>query len=361
MAKTVTAALSAHMSLDTTTMVSCWKIVRSDGVVLGFTDHVEDIVVSGLTYEAESGYTPTSLESNAKLSVDNLDIVGGIDSNGITAADIDAKKYDHADVYMFMVNFNDPDSGHLKLTRGNIGNITVQDNTYVAEMRSLTQRLQQTIGEKYSERCRADLGDARCQVPIDASAWASTTLYASGVYASASGSLTGKIFMATVGASTAASAISSTAEPSWNLTVDATTTDGGVNWITKYAYQRQAAVTSVESARVFHSSALVSVVSEMGLTSAVASAYYAGGLVTWLASAANSTYAMEVKTYASGRVELREPMPYAIMTGDVFKIYPGCHKRLTEDCVAKFDNAINFRGEPFVPGLDQIAKIVGPK
>ena len=358
MAKTVTAVLSAHMSQSTVSMVTCWKIVRTDGQVLGFTDHVEDIVVSGLNYEAESGYTPTSLESNARLSVDNLEIVGGVSSDGITKVDIDAKKYDAADVYMFMVNYNDPDSGHLKLTRGRIGNITVQDTTYVVELRSLTQLLQQTIGEKYSERCRADLGDSRCKVAVNATAWAASTTYASGTYASATGGLNSRIFMATV-ASAGASATTSAVEPSWNLTAEATTADNGVNWITKYAFTRQVAVTSVESARVFHASALMSVITEMNLSTTIASSYYTGGLVTWMASAANSTYAMEVKIYASGRIELREPMPYMIVTGDVFKIHPGCLKRITEDCVAKFDNALNFRGEPYVPGIDQVRKIGG--
>jgi len=68
---------------------------------------------------------------------------------------------------------------------------------------------------------------------------------------------------------------------------------------------------------------------------------------------------MEVKAYASGRVELYEAMPYTMQVGDVFSIRPGCLKRLDEDCASKFDNTDNFRGEPFVPGTDQVSKIGG--
>jgi len=347
------------MGGEVVTMVSCWKLVRKDGVEKGFTDHVENLTVSGLVYEAESGYTPSNLESNANLAVDNLDIVGGVDSAGITASDIEARKYDDADVYLFMVNYKNPDAGNLKLARGKLGNITLHDNTYIAELRSMTQQLQQTVGVNYSPRCRANLGDSRCNAPIYPDTWSATREYAIGAYVSAPSSPGPYIFRATYTSTYASSAYSSSGEPSWNLGIGSATVDGTVVWITEHAYNRTVAVTSVESARIFHASALISVLSQLALSSAVASGYYDGGLVTWQVSAVNSTYAMEVKAYASGRIELHEPMPYVMQVGDVFQIYPGCKKRLTEDCVGEFDNAVNFRGEPFVPGTDQISKIGG--
>ena len=42
---------------------------------------------------------------------------------------------------------------------------------------------------------------------------------------------------------------------------------------------------------------------------------------------------------------------YVIAPGDTFAVYPGCDKRL-ETCIGRFNNVINFRGEPYVPGLD---------
>jgi hypothetical protein len=33
----------------------------------------------------------------------------------------------------------------------------------------------------------------------------------------------------------------------------------------------------------------------------------------------------------------------------------GCDKEL-DTCIARFNNAVNFRGEPFVPGTDKILK-----
>jgi hypothetical protein len=51
---------------------TCWKISRRDGVVLGFTDHVRDLEVGGVTYKAASGYTRTTIPGTAISRVDNF-------------------------------------------------------------------------------------------------------------------------------------------------------------------------------------------------------------------------------------------------------------------------------------------------
>jgi hypothetical protein len=53
--KTISTALAEHLAGDVTTLATCWKITRRDGVVLGFTDHVRDLDVDGVTYRAASG------------------------------------------------------------------------------------------------------------------------------------------------------------------------------------------------------------------------------------------------------------------------------------------------------------------
>ncbi len=47
------------------------------------------------------------------------------------------------------------------------------------------------------------------------------------------------------------------------------------------------------------------------------------------------------------------PMPYAIMVGDSYSVVAGCDK-IFSTCAGRFDNAVNFRGEPHVPGTDRI-------
>ena len=47
------------------------------------------------------------------------------------------------------------------------------------------------------------------------------------------------------------------------------------------------------------------------------------------------------------------PFAYAFEAGDVIRVQPGCDKRLVT-CRTKFDNRLNFRGEPHVPGLNAL-------
>jgi hypothetical protein len=72
--KTISAGLAQHLAAEVTTLATCWRITRRDGVVLGFTDYIRDLEVDGVTYEAASGYTRTAIRSTADLAVDNLDL-----------------------------------------------------------------------------------------------------------------------------------------------------------------------------------------------------------------------------------------------------------------------------------------------
>ncbi len=69
----------------------------------------------------------------------------------------------------------------------------------------------------------------------------------------------------------------------------------------------------------------------------------------------NAGYRVEVKDWveSTGKITLFLAAPFTINVGDDFAIYPGCNKSITE-CKNKFDNVINYRGEPHVPGQDTL-------
>lgn len=74
-------------------------------------------------------------------------------------------------------------------------------------------------------------------------------------------------------------------------------------------------------------------------------------------SGPNAGLGMEIKTHASGgNILLTEALPYEIQVGNLFTIFAGCRKRYTEDCKTKFNNGINFRGFPHLPGRDAIIR-----
>lgn len=58
-----------------------------------------------------------------------------------------------------------------------------------------------------------------------------------------------------------------------------------------------------------------------------------------------------VKIYAGDTFTFDLPFPYEFAPGDTYTAVAGCRKRL-EDCRDKFDNVLNFQGEPHGRGLD---------
>ena len=80
--------------------------------------------------------------------------------------------------------------------------------------------------------------------------------------------------------------------------------------------------------------------------------YFSDGTVTFT-SGANIGLSMEVRDFTSGRFGLFLPMPNVIAVGDTYTAVAGCDK-LFDSCVNRFNNAVNFRGEPHVPGTDKL-------
>jgi uncharacterized phage protein (TIGR02218 family) len=82
-----------------------------------------------------------------------------------------------------------------------------------------------------------------------------------------------------------------------------------------------------------------------------ADSYFEGGVAIWQ-SGDNSGVAREVLAWnqASRTLSLFAPPPVAPAIGEVLHLQPGCDKRKAT-CQAVFGNYLNFRGEPFAPGV----------
>jgi len=115
-------------------------------------------------------------------------------------------------------------------------------------------------------------------------------------------------------------------------------------------------VTSVTDNRIFATD----------LGSPATADYFTYGRVTWL-TGLNADRQMEVKSQTeAGVFTLQLGMKRAITVGDTLRAYPGCNKlhktgvaEYLGDCKIKFDNVVNFRGFPEIPGIDKILKPAG--
>ena len=277
--KPISSPLDAHLQQEVTYLATCWKITRTDNVVKAFTTLDIDLIFDSVTYLSVVGISPSSLETKDDMSVQNIDIAGVTSSNYISVTDIMAGLYDFAEVEIFKVNYTDLTQGRMLEQRGTIGEIKLQKQMFVVELRGLAQQLQQHIGDLCSATCRAELGDNKCQK---------------------------------------------------NLTAFTFTTS----------------VTTVTSNLVFIANALTQ-----------AAGYFTSGTITWT-SGNNIGLSQDIKEFATKQIVLAEPMPFSIQVADTFSIVAGCDK-IFDTCKTKFNNVVNFRGEPHVPGVDAIMKTAG--
>jgi uncharacterized phage protein (TIGR02218 family) len=232
-------------------------------------------------FKAGTGFTRSAIQNSADLSVDNLDVEGLLEDASLKPEEIRAGLFDGARVDIMLVNWADPSMGVVKLRRGTLGNlIQTTDGTFTGELRGLTQRLSQTIGEVYQPECRADLGDARCTVDL-------------------------------------------------------------------VPFTTHATITEVTSRKIF----------KVSYTDPQVVADWFDGGRALFTSGSNGGRAIEVKdfTIGDGTIELFLATPFMPAIGDTLDLTPGCDKRRAT-CKDRFDNYLNFRGEPFIPGIVELLR-----
>ena len=86
--RTIPSGLQEKLSSGVTTLCRCWRIARRDGVVLGFTDHDEDVTVDGTLCRAGTGLTGSEVTARLGLSVDGSEISGALDDEALSEADL---------------------------------------------------------------------------------------------------------------------------------------------------------------------------------------------------------------------------------------------------------------------------------
>ncbi|MEQ9692208.1 MAG: DUF2163 domain-containing protein [Bauldia litoralis] len=270
--------LAAHIAGGVTTLARCWRVTRSDGVVLGFTDHDRTLTFDGVDHEPVSGFDASEDVGTTGFAVGGMEVSGALSSERLDASDLSAGLYDNAEVRVTLVNWTSPTERQL-LRVGHLGEVVRADGAFTAEVRGLAAQLDETRGRAYRPTCDADLGDARCGVSMG----------------------------------------------------------GGT-------YTGSGAATSVNDRRRFTASGL----------GGYADGWFDRGRLVWT-SGDNVGRAAEVRSQRSAgsavTVELWQPMARDIAIGDGFTISAGCDKRFAT-CRAKFDNTINFRGFPHMPGND---------
>ncbi|MDZ4095839.1 MAG: DUF2163 domain-containing protein [Paracoccaceae bacterium] len=157
--------LYTHLESGATTVCRAWVITRTDGAVFGFTDHDRDLTFEGISFHANSGLTARALQQTTGLSVDNSEAIGALSDLAVTEADLLAGRFDGAELRGWLVNWANTED-RVQQFRGSLGEIMRAGGAFQAELRGLTEALNQPQGRVYQRGCAAVLGDRQCRFDL---------------------------------------------------------------------------------------------------------------------------------------------------------------------------------------------------
>lgn len=168
MPKSITSELIADIGSDVTTLATLIKIRRQDNTTYYITDHVEDILYDGNTYDSSIRCTISAVSTTSDLSVDNMDITLYLDGTIFKKSEFTAGSFKHSEIEISIVDYVSPDHGILTLRRGWLGETIINEqgvaNVTISGIKKL---LDIEIGRVYQPSCDTDLGSKRCGVAID--------------------------------------------------------------------------------------------------------------------------------------------------------------------------------------------------
>lgn len=261
------------------TVATFWRILRKDGVTLGFTTHDADLWFDGILHLASPGMVPSSIRKSAGFEADSAEVQGTLTHDAITATDLASGRFDEAAVRIGLVDWETLEA--TILYAGTIGTVSEEDGRFSAELVSRKAELLRDPVPRTSPTCRASFCGPGCN-------------------------------------------------------------------LSAAAFTRELRVLDLDpdnNAAVFD-----------GLLDPSA---HTGGMVRWLDG---PMAGMNMGIQASSNAEwlvLDVPLPSTIAAGSRALVREGCDHTL-DTCASRFGNAVNFRGEPFLPGNDLLTSYPTP-
>jgi uncharacterized phage protein (TIGR02218 family) len=164
--KTFPPAMAAKLAAGATTFCRCWRIVRRDGVRLGFTDHDVALSVDGTDCLPAGGFTATADSATGAMAAGGSDIEGALAVTGLNEEELAAGLFDGAEITVMLVDWTAPDA-FVVTRRGTLGEVSFMDGRFRAEIRGPAQELAVVRGRVFAADCDADFGDGRCGVDAD--------------------------------------------------------------------------------------------------------------------------------------------------------------------------------------------------
>ena len=260
------------------TVATFWRVLRRDGVTLGFVTHDRDLWFDGLLHRAAPGLTPSAIRRSADLQPDSAEVEGALSHAAITSPDLRIGRYDGARILIGLVDWQTLE--RTVIYRGAIQGLAEEAGRFTAELASRKAELQRDPVPRTSPTCRAEFCGLGCAL-------------------SAAG------------------------------------------------FDHSAVLTG-------HDPANDAVTFDLSITAED----FLGGTLRWL----DGPYAglrAGVAGVLGEALVLDSPFDIILSPGTRAILREGCDRTLAT-CAARFGNAINFQGEPFLPGNDQVSRYASP-
>lgn len=170
MVQNISNDLELALAQTTTYLCRIWELTCDNGEVFRFTDLTEDIVYDGETYKYDPGIRVSSIVITSGGQPDNAQIEVVASENFLPMARIRNGGLSKATFKLWVIDWRDPDFyGALELFGGMTSTIKFNNKNRVSlSVNSDNGEDAQSIGERYSRQCRAQLGDERCKVNLEA-------------------------------------------------------------------------------------------------------------------------------------------------------------------------------------------------
>lgn len=260
------------------TVDTWWRVLRRDGVSLGFTTHDRDIWLDGILHRATPGIVPSAIRRSADFEADSAEVEGVLSHESIASADLSAGRFDDARVLIGVVDWASGES--QTLYRGAIGTVSEEAGKFAAELQSRKAELFRDAIPRTSPICRAAFCGPDC---------------------------------------------------------------------------------GLSAVRYSHEAVLVThdpLANSATVASPAHGPHLTGGVLRWI-DGPQAGIAMNIIAAHDLTLVLDSPIDSSVTAGARAVLREGCDRTLAT-CTTRFANAANFRGEPFLPGNDLVARYPSP-
>jgi uncharacterized phage protein (TIGR02218 family) len=151
---------------ELTTVALCWRIERTDGAGLGLTSHDQSLMKDSVTYAPTPGMVPASITRSLGLEPHSAEVSGVLSSEALEAQDLALGRWDGARVRLLAMDWAAPMDGQIDLLGGDLGEVSIDGDSFSADLQGSASALDRPICPSTSPHCRAEFGDKKCRVDL---------------------------------------------------------------------------------------------------------------------------------------------------------------------------------------------------